>query len=103
MLIALLGVVTVRALVQANVVLRWRSCGDGEVCRRMPLGMDLSLEGLLQEKGRQLYLRMDDGGGWRVDAGWSARKLLGRRVRIEGRRDEFDLMTAKRNVPANMP
>lgn len=69
----------------------------------MPLGLDLSLEGLLLADGRQLYLRMDDGGGWRIEAGWSARKLLGRRVRIEGRRDGFDLVAAKRIEPVSMP
>ncbi|WP_353739207.1 DUF5818 domain-containing protein [Sphingomonas sp. NIBR02145] len=57
----------------------------------MPLGVALSLEGLLLEDGRHLYLRMDDGGGWRIEAGWSARKLVGQRVRIEGTRDGFDL------------
>lgn len=64
----------------------------------MPLGVALSLEGLLLEDGRHLYLRMDDGGGWRIEAGWSARKLVGRRVRIEGTRDGFDLVAAKRVV-----
>jgi len=69
----------------------------------MPLGVGLSLEGLLLEDGRQLYLRMDDGGMWRIEAGWRARRLLGRRVRIEGRRDGFDLVTTKRIVPVDMP
>jgi hypothetical protein len=69
----------------------------------MPLGVDLNLEGLFLEDGRHLFLRTDDGGGWRIEADWSARKLLGRRVRIEGRRDGFDLVTAKRIVPVDMP
>lgn len=69
----------------------------------MPLGVDLNLEGLLLEDGRHLYLRTDDGGGWRIEAGWRARRLLGRRVRIEGRRDGFDLVTAKRIEPVSMP
>lgn len=67
----------------------------------MPLGVELSLEGLLLEDGGRLYLRMDDGGGWRVEAGRSARRLLGRRVRIEGTRDGFDLVAAKRVVPVS--
>ncbi|HWU94729.1 MAG TPA: DUF5818 domain-containing protein [Sphingomonas sp.] len=65
----------------------------------MPLGVALSLEGFLLDDGRHLYLRMDDGGGWRIEAGRSARKLLGRRVRVEGTRDGFDLVVAKRVKP----
>lgn len=69
----------------------------------MPLGVDLDLEGLLVEDRGQLFLRMDDGGHWRIEAGWSARKLLGRRVRIEGRRDGFDLVAARRVVAVPKP
>ena len=69
----------------------------------MPLGVPLDLEGMLVEQERHLYLRMDDGGHWRIEAGWSARKLLGQRVRVEGTRDGFDLVAAKRVRPVARP
>lgn len=62
----------------------------------MPLGSSLTLEGLLLEDGRQLVLRMDDGGVWRVEAGRAARRLLGQRVSLVGTRDGFDLVAARR-------
>ena len=62
----------------------------------MPLGGSLTLEGLLLAEGRQLVLRIDDGGLWRIEAGQAARKLLGRRVLVVGTRDGFDLVAARR-------
>jgi hypothetical protein len=69
----------------------------------MPRGVPLDLEGLLLEDKGQLFLRMDDGGHWRVEAGWSARKLLGRRVRVTGTRDGFDLVAARRVAAVPKP
>lgn len=69
----------------------------------MPLGVSLDLEGLLLEERGQLFLRMDDGGHWRIEAGGSARKLLGRRVRVEGTRDGFNLVAARRVAAVPKP
>ncbi|UZK67848.1 DUF5818 domain-containing protein [Sphingomonas sp. M1-B02] len=55
---------------------------------------------MLLEEGRQLVLRMDDGGVWRVEAGRWAWKLAGRRVSIVGTRDGFNLVAVDRPVLA---
>lgn len=39
-----------------------------------------------------LVLQRDDGGRWRLDVGRRAESLLGRRVRVQGRRAGFDLL-----------
>lgn len=61
----------------------------------MPKGTTDRLEGLLLE-GRvgQFMLRADDGGQWRVDADSYVQKLLGRRVKVEEVRSDFDLLAA---------
>lgn len=52
--------------------------------------------GLLLEHRGALVLDVEDGGTWRLDAGRSARRLVGQRVRVEGIRDGFDLLAVKR-------
>ena len=58
----------------------------------MPRGTPHHEVGLLLELGGGLVLEHDDGGIWRLDAPWRVRRLLGRRVRITGERDGFDLL-----------
>lgn len=61
----------------------------------MPMGTPHEIEGLLMERQGGLVLDVRDGGTWRLDAGWRARRLLGRRVRVTGTRDGFDLLAVK--------
>lgn len=64
----------------------------------MPRERSITLEGLLLLDGRQLVLRMSDGGQWRLLALGRHDRLLGRRVRVEGARDGHDLIAAERIV-----
>ena len=61
----------------------------------MPMGTPHEIEGLLMVRQGGLVLDVRDGGTWRLDAGWRARRLLGRRVRVTGTRDGFDLLAVK--------
>lgn len=47
------------------------------------------------ERQGSLIIDVLNGGIWRLDAGRRTRRLLGRRVRITGTRDEFDLLAVK--------
>ena len=62
----------------------------------MPRGSRHDETGWLNEDAGQLLLRRDEGGRWRLDVGfwlgWRTRKLIGRRVRIIGKRSGFDLL-----------
>lgn len=58
----------------------------------MPLGALHEETGLLLREGRWLVLCPDAGGTWRLDAGRKADALVGRRVRIVGRRADFDFL-----------
>lgn len=56
--------------------------------------------GRLQEDGDGRWsFRRDDGGRWRLDLGWWSarrlRRLQGRRVRLVGVRDGFDLLSVE--------
>jgi hypothetical protein len=62
----------------------------------MPRGTTHEETGLLLTDRGQLALARDEGGTWRLDAGWRARRLLGRRVRVVGTRDGFDLLAVTR-------
>ena len=62
----------------------------------MPRGTRHVVEGLLlRSAAGGLVLRADGGGEWRLDAGWRARRLVGRRVRVEGLRDGHDLLAVE--------
>lgn len=61
----------------------------------MPMGTRHEVEGLLLEEHGGLVLDVRDGGTWRLEAGWRARRLLGRRVRVTGIRDGFDLLAVQ--------
>jgi len=58
----------------------------------------ITLEGLLMHDGRQLVLRMADGGQWRLLALGRQEHLLGRHVRVEGARDGHDIVAADRII-----
>lgn len=59
----------------------------------MPKGTLYRETGLLVAQGPALYLRLDDGGHWRLDSvPIRARKWVGRRVDVVGERDGFDLL-----------
>lgn len=62
----------------------------------MPRGSRHVETGLLLTENGALVLLRDDGGRWRLDVGRSAHRLLGRRVRIECVREDFDLVAVKR-------
>ena len=62
----------------------------------MPLGSRHEETGRLLRRGHELVLERDDGGTWRLDAPWSAQRLVGRRVAVAGIRDEFDLLAVER-------
>ncbi len=64
----------------------------------MPHESAITLEGLLLLDGRQLILRMPDGGQWRLLAVGRHDRLLGRRVRVEGAREGHDVVAAERIV-----
>lgn len=56
--------------------------------------------GWLNESDGQWILRRDEGGRWRLEVGfwkaWANRKLVGKRVRIVGRRVGFDLLDVEK-------
>ena len=56
----------------------------------------ITLEGLLMREGRQLVLRMADGGQWRLLALGKQDHLLGRHVCVEGARDGHDIVAVDR-------
>ncbi|PSO12610.1 MULTISPECIES: DUF5818 domain-containing protein [unclassified Sphingobium] len=62
----------------------------------MPRGEPLDLIGVLLGEGPYPTLRMADGGEWRLDISGRYRHLLGQRVRIAGRRSEFDMIDVDR-------
>lgn len=62
----------------------------------MPRGEPLDLIGVLLGEGAYPTLRMADGGEWRLDITGRYRQLLGHRVRIIGRRSEFDMIDVDR-------
>ncbi len=66
----------------------------------MPRGSQHELIGLLLGEGVYPVLRLADGGEWRLDVGGRYHHLLGRKVRVLGRRSEFDMLDVKRIEPA---
>lgn len=69
----------------------------------MPIGTHHVEIGWLNEDDGHLVLRVDGGGRWRLDAGlilgWRTRRLVGKRVRVEGVRDGFDLLAVRTIAP----
>lgn len=71
----------------------------------MPLGTKHEETGWLNERDGRWSLRTDGGGEWRLDLGFRvwlrARRLVGRRVRLVGVRDDFDLLAVERIATLN--
>ena len=69
----------------------------------MPIGSHHGESGWLNDDRGELVLRRDGGGRWRLDVGlvlgWQARKLVGRRVKVEGTRIDFDVLAARKISP----
>lgn len=69
----------------------------------MPIGSHHDETGWLNDDQGELVLRRDGGGRWRLDVGLvlgrRARKLVGRRVKIEGTRIDFDVLAARKIAP----
>lgn len=64
----------------------------------IPRGTAHKPVGLLLRHGASLILRVDDGGEWRLDAPARAGKSVGRRVRVTGVREGFDLLAISRTA-----
>jgi Protein of unknown function (DUF5818) len=62
----------------------------------MPRGSTHIIEGLLLGGDVYPILRPDGGGQWRLDLPWRYRKMVNRRVRVEGIRSEFDMLDVTR-------
>jgi len=62
----------------------------------MPKGTVHKETGVLRRAPIGYALEMDGGGRWLLDINGSARKLVGKRVTIEGRRMGFDLIFVDR-------
>lgn len=65
----------------------------------MPIGSKHDETGLLLKDARNLVLERDAGGTWRLDPTAKALRLVGRRVRVQGTRDGFDLLAITRIEP----
>ena len=61
----------------------------------VPIGSHHDETGVLVRDGDLLYLQRDAGGHWEIDAPEQAIALLGRRVRVVGRRTGFDRLTTE--------
>lgn len=66
----------------------------------MPMGTRHDETGWLNDDNGQWLLRRDEGGRWRLEVGllmtWRSRKLVGKRVRIVGKRSGFDWLDVER-------
>ena len=69
----------------------------------MPKGTWHVETGLLRARQWGYALETDDGGMWQLDAPGSARRYLGMRVMVEGRRSGFDLLDVYRICPIDRP
>ena len=69
----------------------------------MPLGSHHAVTGTLRLSQRGFELHLDGGGTWALDAPGRARKLLGRRVSVEGVRSAFDRLDVQRIESAAEP
>lgn len=59
------------------------------------MGTTHEVVGVLLEHNGGFVLEVLGGGTWRLDAGWRARRFLGRKVCVTGIRDGFDLLAVK--------
>lgn len=66
----------------------------------MPKGSRRELTGMLLNDRGRLFLRVDDGGTWRLQTDPRAFGQVGRRVSLEGIRVGFDLLDVEAVWPA---
>ncbi len=66
----------------------------------MPRGTHHDLIGILLDTGIYPTLRVSGGGEWRLDMSGRHRRLFGQRVRVIGKRSEFDMIDVERIEPA---
>ena len=66
----------------------------------MPRGTRHELTGILLDDRLYPILRVADGGEWRLDISKQHQHLLGRRVKVRGIRDGFDLLAVDHIEPA---
>jgi len=64
----------------------------------MPMGTRHRVTGRLLNSARGLVIEVDGGGEWELDAGRSARNLLGLRVTVDGVRSGFNRLDVERIV-----
>lgn len=69
----------------------------------MPRGSHHDETGMLLDDRGQMILSRDAGGTWRLDAPHSARRMIGRRVRVTGRRADFDILDVATIGPVDQP
>ena len=62
----------------------------------MPSGVRCIVTGHLLPGTTLPVLHVDGGGEWRLEMSWRYRRLIGRRVEIEGVRDNFDILNVVR-------
>jgi hypothetical protein len=62
----------------------------------MGRGVNHELTGVLLANGLLPMLRVDDGGEWRLDISGRYRHFLGKRVRVAGKRSEFDMINVEK-------
>ncbi|SES13518.1 DUF5818 domain-containing protein [Sphingobium sp. YR768] len=62
----------------------------------MGRGVHHELTGVLLANGLLPMLRVDDGGEWRLDISGRYRHLLGKRVRVTGKRSDFDMINVEK-------
>lgn len=64
-----------------------------------------ALTGILRRHhaGYGYRLELPGGGGWSVDAGWGAERLVGREVHIEARRVDFEWLNVTHIWPVGEP
>ncbi|MFC3792222.1 DUF5818 domain-containing protein [Sphingobium agri] len=69
----------------------------------MPRGLCHVETGILRPGRWGCALETDGGGIWQLDAPRAARRYLGMRVKVEGRRSGFDLLDVHRISPIDPP
>lgn len=69
----------------------------------LPVSCAQHLTGTLEQGPTGLVLRTDGGGTWELDATRQARKLVGARVEVVGRRSGFNGLACEQIWPAGQP
>lgn len=65
----------------------------------MPLGRRYVGTGLLLDSIHGPVLELDGGGSWIPEVDWTARRMLGRRVTVEGSRSGFNRLDVHKIAP----